>query len=71
MTKADEMLYNEGFETFTYTRFVNSYHKDLLLYIEFDKKLHIVELVGADIDKFEINLFLENAILEKVKELGW
>lgn len=71
MSKADKMLYNEGFETFNYIRFINSYHKDLLIYIKFDTKMHTVELSGADLDKFTINLFLQAAINKKCEELGW
>lgn len=71
MSKADKMLYNEGFEMFNYIHFLDYFHKYLKIYIQFDKKEQKVELCGADKDKYEVNLFLNIAINLKREELGW
>ncbi len=68
MSEADKIICGEGFEKFDYIRFLDYFHKDLKLYIQFDRKERKVELCGADIDKYEINLFLHIAIKEKIKE---
>lgn len=71
MSEADKILYNEGFEIFDYVRFVDCFHKNLKIYIQFDKKTRKFELCGVDKNKIEFNLFLEAAINKKCEELGW
>lgn len=65
------MLINEEFQIYDYIRYICCWHNYLKLFIRFDKKMHTVSVEGIDKDNYTITLFLDAAIKQKCKELGW